>query len=272
MIRFARRHCAFTLVELIVVVAVIAILAALILASMHIVRRKAGAAHSATNIRILAQANIAYLAENGCFVPADDRRNNRRWHGARRSVTGTFDPADGFLAPYLGKSRRVTPCPVFQDMLKGDNSFEEGAGGYGYNSSYIGGTPAGKWNSDGTRESAVAAMVERPARTVMFTSSAYARLEGLQEYPFCEPPFWDFGSGPSGYRPAPTVHFRFGGKALVAWCDGHVTFEKRDQRPEGDNPHGGQAWHKDLGWFGPDHDNGYWNPRAEFYRGNATAR
>ena len=263
---------AFTLVELIVVVAVICILAALILAGVQSVRRQADTTHSASNIRTLAQANIAYLAENGRYCPADDKRNNRRWHGARRSVTGVFDPADGFLAPYLGKSRRVTPCPVFQDMLKGDDSFEEGTGGYGYNASYIGGTPATKWNSDGTRVSAVGAIVERPARTVMFTSSAYARLEGLQEYPYCEPPFWDFGNGPSGYRPSPTVHFRFGGKALVAWCDGHVSFEAREQRPEGDNPHGGEATRNDLGWFGPDEDNGFWNPRAEIRPAKPTAQ
>jgi prepilin-type N-terminal cleavage/methylation domain-containing protein/prepilin-type processing-associated H-X9-DG protein len=265
------KHRAFTLVELIVVVAIIAILAALILAGVQNVRRRAGATHSASNIRTLALANIAYQAENGRYCPADDRRNNRRWHGARKAG-GKFDPAEGFLAPYLGKERRVTPCPVFQHMLKGSGTFEEGTGGYGYNAAYIGGTPAWKWNGDGTRESAVAAAVERPARTVMFTSTAYARAEGLQEYPYCEPPFWDFGDGPSGSRPSPTVHFRFDGKAVVAWCDGHVTFEVREPRDEGDNPHGGDARGNDLGWFGPDEENGFWNPHAEIHPGKATAR
>lgn len=249
---------AFTLVELIVVVAIIATLAALVLAGLHTIRHQADATHSASNIRALAQANIAYHAENGRYCPADDRRNNRRWHGARRPG-GKFDPTQGYLSPYLGKTRRVTQCPVFQDMLKGAESFEEGTGGYGYNASYIGGTPAWKWNSDGTREAAVAASVEQPASTVMFTSTAYARANGLQEYPYCEPPYWDFGSGPSGARPSPTVHFRFEGKAVVAWCDGHVTFQAPDPREEGDNPHGGEMSARNLGWFGPDTNNGFWN-------------
>ena len=254
---------AFTLIELLVVIAIIAVLSAFLLSGVNSARRKADAAHSSHNIRTLALANIAYHADNGRYVPADDKKNLRRWHGARKSPGKPFDPAEGFLAPYLGKSRAITPCPVFQDMLKGKGTFEEGAGGYGYNATYIGGTPALKWNKDGTRVSATLANIEKPGTTVMFTSTAYARADGLQEYPYCEPPAWDFGDGPGGDRPSPTVHFRFDGKALVAWCDGHVSFESPDDRPAGTNPHDGDITGKNLGWFGPDENNGYWNPRRE---------
>ncbi len=102
--------------------------------------------------------------------------------------------------------------------------------------------------------------VLRPAQTLMFATTAYANGAAIQEYPFCEPPFWDFGSGPVAIRPSPSLHFRFGGKALVAWCDGHITLEARQERPVGTNPHGGNATARNLGWFGPDADNGYWNP------------
>ncbi len=252
---------AFTLVELLVVVAIIALLAGLILSVLQNVRGKADAAESAHHIRTLVQANAAYLAENGRYVPADDRKNNRRWHGARRSGSEAFDPTAGFLSPYLGKTGRVMICPVFQKMAKGSKSFEEGTGGYGYNATYIGGTPAWKYTPDGIRESASGALVESPVNTVMFTSTAYARADGVQEYPYCEPPFWDFGSGPAGFRPSPTVHFRFAGKALAAWCDGHVTFELSQEREAGSNPHGGETDGKNLGWFGPDESNGFWNPQ-----------
>ena len=253
---------AFTLVELIVVVAVICILAALILAGVQSIRRQADATHSASNIRTLAEANIAYLAENGRYCPADDKRNNRRWHGARRSLTGVFDPADGFLAPYLGKSARHA-MPGFPGHAQGRQQLRGRHRRIRLQRELHRRHACDEVEHDGTRVSALAANIESPANTVMFTSSAYARLEGLQEYPYCEPPFWDFGAGPSGYRPSPTVHFRFGGKALVAWCDGHVTLEAREQRPEGDNPHGGQAFDKNLGWFGPDENNGFWNSRKQ---------
>jgi prepilin-type N-terminal cleavage/methylation domain-containing protein len=258
-----RRRWGFTLIELLVVIAIVAVLAALIFSTVQSARRRGNATQSSSNIRALASANMTYLADNGRYVPADEKRNMRRWHGGRKSLNAKFDPTLGFLAPYLGKSQRVTICPVFREILKGEDSFEEGTGGYGYNAAYIGGLPGGKWNADGTRESALAAHVEQPNRTVMFTSTAYAREGGLQEYAFCEPPFWDHGEGPTGARPSPSVHFRFEGKALVGWCDGHATFESPTPRGAGVNPHGGEVEGKDLGWFGPEKDNGYWNPKYE---------
>jgi len=95
----------------------------------------------------------------------------------------------------------------------------------------------------------------------MFATSGYANGKDIQEYPFCEPPFWDFGEGPTEWRPSPSVHFRFSNKALVAWADGRVTAESCDPREVGFNPHGGDAEAQKLGWFGPDEENGYWNPR-----------
>ena len=128
-----RKRRAFTLIELLIVITIIAVLSGFILAAVKTARRRADTTHSANNIRALVLANIAYHADNGRYAPADDKKNLRRWHGARTSAKGVFDPAKGFLAPYLGKSRAITPCPVFQDMLKGGGTFEEGTGGYGYN-------------------------------------------------------------------------------------------------------------------------------------------
>ena len=257
------RRCAaaFTLVELLVVVAIIAVLAALIFPALRTAKINGFAARSTSNLRQLVVANTTYAAEKGFYVPADEKRNNRRWHGGRVSASAPFDPARGFLAEYLGKSRAVTPDPFFAEWLKDKESFEEGTGGYGYNATYVGGTPGLAWNRDGTRQSAMPSQIDRPATTMMFATTAYARAEGVQEYPYAEPPFWDFGRGPAGYRPSPTVHFRYRGNAIVGWCDGHVSMEPRLVRSEGENPHSGNAEAANLGWFGPDDDNGYWNPR-----------
>ena len=71
----------------------------------------------------------------------------------------------------------------------------------------------------------------------------------------------DFGEGPAGQRLSPTVHVRANGKALVAWCDGSVTAESKTEASAGDNPHGGDADQWNLGWCGPEANNGWWNPR-----------
>lgn len=252
---------AFTLIELLVCIAIIAVLAAIFFPIFQEVKLRSYAVQSGHNLQQLVLANLAYASDNGCYVPADDRWNNRRWHGARKSANAPFDPTKGFLSEYLGQSRKITVCPSFQKMVSGSASFEDGSGGYGYNSSYIGGTSAGTYGTDGIRISARPIQVANPASTVMFTTSAYAVGDGVgvQEYAFSEPPFWDFGSGPTSYRPSPTVHFRFHGRALVAWCDGHQTMESLQERAVGNNPHKGQAKAQQLGWFGPDENNGFWN-------------
>jgi len=258
------RSAAFTLLELLVVMAIIAALIALLLPVFRSVKLQGQATQSSNNLRQLVAANIAYANDHECYVPADDISNNRRWCGARTSATGTYDPTKGYLAPYLGQSRMITPDPLFTTMLHGSKSFENGAGGYGYNEVYIGGTPVWSYNADGSRVSAHPLAIQRPALTVMFATTAYAVPGGVQEYPFCEPPFWDFGDGPMGSRPSPSVHFRFNNMAIVGWCDGHISMERKVARDLGEDPNGGNADAQNLGWFGPDAENGYWNPNRSF--------
>lgn len=251
----------FTLLELLVVVAILASLGAIVFTAGKRVLTSARIAQSTTNLRSLATANAGYQNDYGVFCPADDQFNMRRWHGARRSAKAGFDARKGFLAPYLGESESIGVCPLFKALV-GENSFENGTGGYGYNAAYIGGLPGGNFDRDTKlRISERMANLDDPARTIMFATTAYARADGLQEYPYCEPPFWDFGDGPAGMRPSPSLHFRANGNALVAWCDGHVSSEKPRKSPVGTNPHGGDAEKWNLGWFGPEAENGFWNSR-----------
>lgn len=252
----------FTLVEVIVTISIVLVLALISFSAGKALTNRARIIESTANLRSLAIANTTYASDNGYYCPASDQFNNRRWHGSRKTSGGKFDPTSGFLSPYLGKSMRVTTCPLFKALVGGSESFEDGTGGYGYNSAYIGGRPGGEFNpTTKILVSERVANISNPGKTVMFTTAAYALPAGLQEYASCEPPFWDYGSGPSGNRPSPTVHFRANGKALVAWCDGSVTAEVKNKNSPGNNPHGGDAGKWDLGWFGPDDNNGWWNPR-----------
>jgi prepilin-type N-terminal cleavage/methylation domain-containing protein/prepilin-type processing-associated H-X9-DG protein len=254
----------FTLIELLVVVAIITVLASLTFAGIMRALQQAQSVQSSNNLHQLTIANITYAAEHGTFAPAADRQNRRRWHGARAGATSKFDATKGFLSPYLGRERRVIGCPVLAAMLKKQGkTFEEGSGGYGYNACYLGGMRESLFDEQGIYIPVPFIRVTSPAQTVMFATTAYARAGGIQEYPFAEPPFWDFGDGPSGYRPSPSVHFRFDGRAIVGWCDGHISFVRREARATGDNPHGGDATAQSLGWFGPDEHNGFWNAQRE---------
>ncbi|MES2569687.1 MAG: H-X9-DG-CTERM domain-containing protein, partial [Verrucomicrobiota bacterium] len=214
------RPPAFTLVELVVVLAIVAVLAALVLGALRSARAQGQAVQCTGNLRQLAVANLSYAADhNGQLVNAQDRTNKTRWHGVRLSSKQPFNAALGPLAPYLGKEQRVKICPAFLDALRGKATFEENTGGYGYNEVYVGGTPHDRYSAEYLPN------IPRLAQTVMFTDTAFARAEGIQEYPYCEP-FQRIDS--TGRLVGPlfaSVHFRHQGRANVAWCDGHVSSE-----------------------------------------------
>lgn len=255
---------AFTLVEILVTVAIASSLAVAAVVGYGKFLTSTRKARSISNLRQLVVANQNYAASHdNFFCPAQDRRNRTRWHGGRSSGRGAFDPTKGFLSPYLGDAVSLQTCPEFIALVreqKQAGSFEINSGGYGYNASYIGGTAANMY------EGAPMTNMTDLTRTVMFTTTALAKSDGLQEYPFTEPFESVTQGGTPGTALQPTTHFRFNGKALVAWCDGHVS-EESPNPDTGPNFYGGENATSQVGWFGPREENGYWNPHSPIVNG-----
>jgi prepilin-type N-terminal cleavage/methylation domain-containing protein/prepilin-type processing-associated H-X9-DG protein len=225
--RRIRLRRAFTLIELMVVVAVIALLMGILLPSLSAAREVARSIKCSSNIRQLGQANELYARDNkGQYVLAHARflTNLERWHGTRAAIDQPFDPADGPLTPYLGTDGAIKSCPTYEGkFVDGVNAFEAGCGGYGYNSNYIGsdildgnrtGVDASVYNS-----SANAAEIIMPDRKLMFADAGFMTLAapgqpGVIEYSFLEPPLGVL---------QPSMHFRHRGRqSNVFWADGHV--------------------------------------------------
>ncbi len=240
---------AFTLIELLATIAIMALLLVAAVPALRAARDSGLASRSSSNLRQLALANLAYAADNGTFAPAQDAKNRTRWHGARTGGTGAFDPRKGYLAPYLGEDKSVKRCPLLTNLME-SGSFEEGTGGYGYNAAYVGGTPDDPFTPEKPSG------IPHASATIMFATTAFARGGGLQEYPYAEPFFFTTGGG----TPQPSVHFRAHGRAIVAWCDGHVTSEP-PTKVGGPNYYGGDNGEHQIGWLGPEEENGFWNPR-----------
>ncbi len=244
----------FTLIEMLVVISIIALLSSLIVPAVQSSLERAKITESSSNIRQLALANLNYAVDHrGRFARAQEIRNLTRWHGGRASTSDPFDPGTGYLSPYLGGSGRVKMCPLLLAEVEGSDSWEDGTGGYGYNAAYIGGTPQDRYTP------ATAASIPTPVRTVMFTTTGFARAEGVQEYAYTEPYQWVDTQGNLRGNLQPSTHFRANGKAVVAWADGHVSLE-RPNGQSGPNYYGGDNELELFGWFGPTDHNGYWNP------------
>lgn len=249
-----RSRRGFTLLELLVVIGLISALSTLGFSGFRAARTRANQAVSAGNLRQLASANLLYVADYQTYAPASAPNNLTRWHGGRASMAGKFDPEKGFLSEYLGLSHRVEQCPEFKCNLSSSNSWEDGSGGYGYNATYIGGTPPNPFQPNRP------ANVPNPARTLMFATTAFAVAGGVQEYPFADPPKSVDSNWCLRGSLQPSVNFRFNGKALIAWCDGHVS-EESLSGGQGSNYYGGDNKDAAVGFCGPTENNGWWNPR-----------
>jgi len=262
----------FTLVELLFVMAIVGLLLGITIPGVRMALYHADKTKSVSNIRQLAVANNLYAAEHGHYAPWGNLQNNVRWHSAR--TANGFDARGGYLSPYLAEEGEVLRCPVFDkwDSSPGGESFDEGAGGYGYNAAYLGGRPSLLGRSapaGGSRGSYVpwwtvgnpVNQVPRASEVVMFASTAIARGGGLVETDEAAP-YRSLTPGGLGQRMTPTVHFRFKGDALVAWADGRVSLEPPNEEVANDwSVYGENNEEYRLGWFGPMEWNGYWNPR-----------
>ncbi len=267
---YPRSKPAFSLIELLAAIAIVTVLCSIVLFSVSHIRDTAMQAQSASNLRQLAAANLTYSSEHATFCPGSHLNNLIRWHGARSRVGAEFDPTKGYLSPYLGKDGQIGMCPKL-DALRSEYSssasFESGTGGYGYNSAYLG-SSAPNMSIEEYIERRDAELgtpperihrVEEPANTLMFATVAFPRADGLQEYASAEP-YYHMMAGMRLSGADPSVHFRFDGKALVAWVDGHVSAEP-PARIGDVNIYGGNAAKYQIGWVGPEEDNGYWNTR-----------
>jgi prepilin-type processing-associated H-X9-DG protein/prepilin-type N-terminal cleavage/methylation domain-containing protein len=227
----SRRHRAFTLVELLVVIGIIALLVGVLMPALAGARRSAQTIKCASNIRQIVLACMNYADENRGFWPIAQRdgwwggANLERWSGSRPAVDQPidFDRDPSPLKKYMSNGIKACPAIADSEFLPGVDS---GNGGYGYNANYIGGTQELQTNA-AYEISAKMTQIHRSSEKIAFADTAFGYdmntgVTGLHQYAFVDStifPYW-------GGRSWPTIHFRHDKlRANIAWADGHVTGE-----------------------------------------------
>ena len=271
------RNRRFTLIELLVVIAIIAILAGMLLPTLAGAREMGRRSSCLNNLKQLALANSEYALDGSYFVPgrSGGYYSGQHWCGNRSSSTVAWDPSQGLLVDYLGKSRRIKDCPAKQFDLNVAVSTARnmGAGGYGYNFfgvgswAYRSGYPADAAGQAVTFGSGMRPeFFKRASETMMFADVAHLYNGQLVEIDELSVPYSLYGASAErlGYkRPTSTpnaskLHFRHNGTVNVAWVDGHVSPHKREWSRPGEEDRQAAG----LGHFGPD-DNSLYDPWSD---------
>lgn len=212
----SRTADAFTLLELLVVIAVIGVLAALFLPALARSKSAARRLCCVGNLRQLGLAGQMYWDDNAGaafrYRGAATNGGDIYWFGwlARGAEsTRAFDATQGALYPYLS-GRGVEVCPALNYALRSFKLKATGAAyGYGYN--LLLSAPA-------NQPPVNLLHLARPADTTFLADAAQVNTfqpPAAPDNPMLEEFYYVCPN-------EPTAHFRHDGVANVAFCDGHV--------------------------------------------------
>jgi len=217
------RHYGFTLVELLIVIAIIGCLAGLIAPSLASAIRKADEVTCASNLRNLALAVKTYASQHGGWLPTAEPPPNAKFPDPRywfmnpallaNMGTGICEEGDGHV---LGPPREGTVliCPSHADpCVARDGKPRTYALSYGMNGTFgLAGRP------DHTEQRCLSEF-RKPSETLLFADAwGRSHAPGVVLYRGCVADHWAF---------------RHNGRANMAFLDGHVEARGPDEIPMG---------------------------------------
>jgi prepilin-type N-terminal cleavage/methylation domain-containing protein/prepilin-type processing-associated H-X9-DG protein len=217
---------AFTLVELLVVVSIIAMLLGILLPSLSKAREMGKRIQCGSNLHQLTYAWIMYSTDNCDFVMTPKDYNPvashpewqyRFWTGAWDKILQTLVPEAGFIWTYAqGKGLRA--CPSFNPM---QNPASYGQFGYGYNFMYLSPQDDSKTGPLYITRWIKLSAVRFPGNKVAFVDCARNQKNPSSAWPQETTPFI-----PAPSRQYPGFQGRHNNLGNIAWMDGHISNRK----------------------------------------------
>lgn len=194
----ASRRRAFTLIELLTVIAIIGVLAALTITTVGKVRASAQAARCGSNIRQIQALAVLWSQDNKDWVP------QAMW--AMKNIHQSRAGASNLRS--VGLTDELAKCPTETEVV---------APNYGINSELVSGGPDGQWGNNYVQyyERGRYKMSKiMSSRTIVFTETDKV-------------PNYSIG-GAGAYMAAPiTMGAHHNDKVYVAYADGHVALQTR---------------------------------------------
>ena len=214
-------HFAFTLIELLLVIAIIAIIAALLLPTLVQTKASASRIKCTSNLHQLGLAAQMYWDDNGgnCFRYRVGFTNGGEllwfgWLGTGAEGQRPFDATQGALFPYL-QGRGVEICPSLNYASGHFKLKAKGAAyGYGYNLHLASTNGMPPVNVSRVRDPSSLTLFADAGQINDFQPPASPDNPLLEEFYYV-----DSAEGSFGY---PNAHFRHQQRANVVFLDGHL--------------------------------------------------
>jgi len=202
------KRSAFTLVELLVVIGIIAVLIGLLMPMVTLAQRAAGQARCASNLRQWAIALNIYAVQNHDWLP-------RRGQGTSPTATVTnYDDWFNELPPLLGQKMYQDLVTLGQIPMPESNSI--------WICPQLTGSPNGAGNVFGYAMNMALSTRNAPQPDRMESIGSASTMVFMTDGPagYCSTvPFASSSTAPAPYNPVP----RHNGKVNVSFLDGHVS-------------------------------------------------
>jgi len=214
---------AFTIIELLIVIAIISILAAILFPVFAQVREKARQTSCASNLKQIGLAALMYDQDyDDTVVPyeigADVHNSYVTWWGTQKGAPAVYEMRGGLLEPYM-KSSPIQACPSFDPAI----STKVGLTGYGYNVDFLAPYPTPlrvDKNGNYIEVPVKLSQIQVTAMTVLMADAAQLYPTGkLGADPWLDEPS---KSGKTKAGTYPIYHARHQGYGNVLWVDGHI--------------------------------------------------